>query len=85
MENENDIDYRIEKLEFERDEVEEEIEATEKTIEELKMMTDKIPIREINIKVCEFIKELENHKSNDEELKEQIEKDIIFVRGLEDK
>lgn len=82
---ENEIEFRIEKLEVDKEDLENEIQVTEKTIQELERITDEIPIREISYKVCEWIKELENHKSNIEEIKEQIEKDIIFVRGLEDK
>lgn len=81
MENENDIEFRIEKLEFEKEEVEEQIEAVEKTIQELKEMSDKIPVREINIRVSHFIKELETDRTNCEEMKEQLERDIEMVRG----
>jgi predicted nucleic acid-binding Zn-ribbon protein len=84
MENET-IEFRIEKLEVEKEEVEDEIQATEKTIQELKEMTDKISVREISIKVSSFIRELENHKSNEEEMKEQIERDINIVRGLDNR
>jgi predicted nucleic acid-binding Zn-ribbon protein len=82
MENET-IEFRIEKLEVEKEELETEINTTEKTIQELKEMTDKIPIREISIKVSGFIRDLENHKSNSEEMKEQIEHDIERIKGIE--
>jgi predicted nucleic acid-binding Zn-ribbon protein len=84
MENENDIEFRIEKLEFEKEEVEDEIQTIENTIQELKEITDKIPSKEINIKVSRFIRELENDKSNNEEMKEQLEHDIERIRGIED-
>lgn len=83
MENENDTEFRIEKLEFEKEEVEGEIETIENTIQELKEITDKIPSREITIKVSRFIRELENDKFNNEELKEQLEHDIEKIRGIE--
>jgi predicted nucleic acid-binding Zn-ribbon protein len=84
MEDET-IEFRIEKLELEKEELENEIQTTEKTIKEIKEMKDRIPIRDINVKVSRFIQDLENHKSNNEELKEQIERDIELVRGLENK
>lgn len=82
MENENDIEFRIERLEFEKEEVEDEIQTIETTIEELKEMSDKIPSKEVNIKVSRFIRELENDKVNDEEMREQLELDIEKIRGI---
>jgi predicted nucleic acid-binding Zn-ribbon protein len=79
------IEFRIEKLEVEREELENEIQVTEKTIQNMKEMKDRIPVRDINVKVSRYIQDLENHKSNNEEMKEQIERDIHLVRGLNDK
>ena len=84
MEDET-IEFRIEKLEVEIEEVENENKILDNTIKGLNELKDKIPIREIEINVYNFIKDLENIKSNNEEIKEQIETDIEFVRGLENK
>jgi len=82
---ENEIEFRIEKLEVNKEEIEDEIKVIEKTIQELKELKNKISIKEISIKVNSFINDLEYDKEISEDIKEQIEKDIIFVRGLEDK
>lgn len=84
MEDET-IEFRIEKLEVEKEELENEIQVTEKTIQSMKEMKDRIPVRDINVKVSRYIQDLENHKSNNEELKEQIEHDIERIRCIEDR
>lgn len=83
MGNENDIEFRIEKLEFEKEEIEDEIKATEKIIQEMKEMKDRIPIKDINIKVSRYIQDLEYNKLNNEIIKEQLERDINKIIGIE--
>lgn len=80
MTNEND---RIRFLEREKEEVVEQINSLEITINKLKEVKDELPYQnEITFKFNRFMTELENQKSNNEEIKEQIENDIISVRGL---
>jgi hypothetical protein len=81
MEN---AEFRIERLVHLKEDLEDEIYTTEKTIEELKELSDRIPIREISIKVSNFIKELENCLSDNKEIEVQIEKDIEMIRGIKD-
>jgi predicted nucleic acid-binding Zn-ribbon protein len=88
MENET-IEIRIEKMEYDVEDLNNEIQMIEGTLEKMKEMKDRIPIKDINIKVGRYIKDLENHKRINEELKEQIEHDIkkminkeTNVRGL---
>lgn len=81
----NDIEHRIEILEIEKEEVEEEIKTTEISIEKLKQVRDNLsPNRETSIELKRFISELENKQMIQEEQRELIDNDIESVRGLID-
>ena len=81
-----ETEHRIELLEVRKEEFDEEIKTIDVTIQRLKQIADELsPIRETTIEIKRFISNLENQKNINEEQKEQIEHDIEYVRGIEDR
>ena len=72
-----ETEHRVELLEVQKEEVDEEIKTIDVTIQRLKQIADELsPIREATMEVKRFISNLENQKNINEEQKEQIEHDI---------
>jgi hypothetical protein len=79
-----ETEHRIELLEVQMEEVDDEIKTIDVTIQKLKQIVNELsPIRETTIEVKRFISDLENQKNINEEQKEQIEHDIEYVRGID--
>ncbi len=74
-------EFRIEKLEVNKEETESEIQQIEITIQEVKQIADLKPLGIARDELNRFVGQLEQQKGINEGIKDEITDSIQFVRG----